>query len=192
MDASNPKRAALLDKLADHLLAHGLGAASLRPLAAAVGTSDRMLLYYFPDKAALIGASLETVARRMTVLLDAHRAAAPMAGAALAERLLPLVLDEALWPFMRLWLEIASRAAHGEADLARIGGALARGFLDWAGTQVDAPDQATRRLEATRVMMAVEGAVLLKSLGLGDEVAATLGGAIQAVLHPVSRVTAGA
>ena len=37
------RRALLLGKLADHVLAHGLSASSLRPLAKAAGTSDRML-----------------------------------------------------------------------------------------------------------------------------------------------------
>ena len=50
MVEASDKRAALIDKLADHVLADGLLHASLRPLAKAVGTSDRMLLYYFKDK----------------------------------------------------------------------------------------------------------------------------------------------
>ena len=44
----------LLPLLAGHVLAHGLGEASLRPLAKAAGTSDRMLLYHFGTKEALI------------------------------------------------------------------------------------------------------------------------------------------
>lgn len=35
---------------------HGLGAVSLRPLAAAIGTSDRMLVYYFGSRDGLITA----------------------------------------------------------------------------------------------------------------------------------------
>ena len=47
----------LLPLLTAHVLAHGLGGASLRPLAKAAGTSDRMLIYHFGTKEALIRAS---------------------------------------------------------------------------------------------------------------------------------------
>lgn len=46
----------LLPKLAAHVLRHGLGSASLRPLAKAAGTSDRMLIYHFGSKDALVAA----------------------------------------------------------------------------------------------------------------------------------------
>ena len=40
----------LLPLLAAYVLEHGLAGLSLRPLAAAAGTSDRMLLYHFASK----------------------------------------------------------------------------------------------------------------------------------------------
>lgn len=175
MDQDHARRTDLVARLADHVLATGLGSASLRPLAAAVGTSDRMLLYYFPDKATLIAAVLKLIAARMTTLLDAHTAAALLPKAALEEQLVAFVLDDALWPFMQIWLEIAAYAARGDAMFARVGNAIANGFLDWTQKQLCAADAATGRIEAARVLMTVEGAVLLKSLGLGEAVAATLG-----------------
>jgi len=42
----------------DYVLAHGLIRLSLRPLAAAIGTSDRMLLYHFDTKDDLVAAVL--------------------------------------------------------------------------------------------------------------------------------------
>ncbi len=175
MKEDNPRRAALLAKLADHVLAHGLGSASLRPLAAAVGTSDRMLLYYFPDKAALIGAVLEEVAARMMPLLERYRAPEPMPAMALEARLLPLVGDGRVWPFMQLWLEIASLAARGDPACLYVGEGIARGFLAWTAEQVAAASPASREHAAIRLLMLVEGAVLLKSLGLDREVALTAG-----------------
>ena len=44
------RRDTVLEGIVDHFLEHGLGNVSLRALAAAVGTSDRMLLYYFSNK----------------------------------------------------------------------------------------------------------------------------------------------
>jgi AcrR family transcriptional regulator len=166
------RKAQLIGQLADHVLAHGLGGASLRSLAAAAGTSDRMLLYYFPDKAGLIAAVLEDVARRMTELLDLQRSEAPVSAAVLEARLMPLVLDPAVWPFMQLWLEMAALAARGDALCAAVGNGIAEGFLDWLQSQLEIADPALRGTAALQVLMKIEGGVLLKSLGLGARIAA--------------------
>lgn len=173
MSSDTTRRERLILQLADHILETGLGAASLRPLAAAVGTSDRMLLYYFPDKAALLTAVLESLAARMIAMLEAHRVADPVAPDELERRLLPFVLDDALWSFMQLWLEIASLSARGDLACRHVGEVIARGFLTWVAEQVQAPSEAERHHEATRVLMRLEGAVVLKSLGLGDAVEAS-------------------
>lgn len=50
------RREQLLEALTDHVLAHGLIGLTLRPAAAALGTSDRMLLYHFASRDALVSA----------------------------------------------------------------------------------------------------------------------------------------
>ena len=52
------RREELAHAATDHVLDHGLIGMSLRPLAAAIGTSDRMLLYHFRDKADLLSTVL--------------------------------------------------------------------------------------------------------------------------------------
>ncbi len=160
------RRADLLDFMADHVLAHGLAASSLRPLARAAGTSDRMLLYYFPDKGALIAAVLEVVAARMVVLLDARKSPGQLPFAALKTALLDIVFADDLWPYMRLWLEMASLAALGDPVFRAVGEQLGRGFLAWGTAQLDSADGATREVEAAHLLVAIEGTLLLKSVGL--------------------------
>lgn len=53
-DPDGPRRAELLDKLLAYSATHGLSDVSLRPLAAAVGSSPRVLLYFFGSKADLV------------------------------------------------------------------------------------------------------------------------------------------
>ena len=48
----------LAEQATDYVLEHGLLDLSLRPLAAALGTSDRMLLYHFQDKNDLVATVL--------------------------------------------------------------------------------------------------------------------------------------
>ena len=52
-------RETLLPLLAAYVLENGLADVSLRPLAKAAGTSDRMLLYHFGSKEELVAALLE-------------------------------------------------------------------------------------------------------------------------------------
>ena len=52
------RREVLAEAVTDYVLEHGLIGLSLRPLAAALGTSDRMLLYHFEDKSNLVATAL--------------------------------------------------------------------------------------------------------------------------------------
>ena len=60
MGRDTARRAELAEAATDYVLEYGLIGLSLRPMAAALGTSDRMLLYHFGDKDDLIA----TVIRR--------------------------------------------------------------------------------------------------------------------------------
>ena len=73
-----------------------------------------------------------------------------------------------LWPYMRVWLEIAALSARGDAMYRTIGEAMARGFLAWGEAQVASPTPQQRRSDAAQLLVLVEGMVVLKSVGLGD------------------------
>src|SRR5271167_4942506 len=114
MNVRSDRRQAAIDRMADHILLEGLGAATLRPLAAAAGTSDRMLLYYFADKDELITATLARIATRMTTQLDAAIPVEPARPfSVLLEQVWAAMASEGLQPFMQVWLDIASGAARG-------------------------------------------------------------------------------
>lgn len=166
------RRAAMIDRIADHMLAHGLAASNLRALAKAAGTSDRMLLYYFTDKNDIVAAGLECIAERMVGFMEAQGPQPPRTAEAVRRDIAAIVLSEALWPYMRIWLELASLSAHGDALYRTVGEAIGRGFLDWAKAQIAAPSESTRDAEAARLLANIEGLVLLKALGLDDVCAA--------------------
>lgn len=170
MVEASDKRAALIDKLADHVLANGLLNASLRPLAKAVGTSDRMLLYYFKDKDELIEAVLDRIVARIMVILEASSAPEPLPLQTLAPMLVSSMQSEVFWPYLRLWLEVAALSAGGDPLYRACGERIGRGFVDWGTRQLAAPDEAARARDAAKLLVHVEGSVLLRSLGLEDVV----------------------
>ena len=67
MGIRDEQRERVVERLSGHLLATGLAQVSLRQLATAAGVSDRMLLYYFDDKAEVLSASLQRIAGQMMV-----------------------------------------------------------------------------------------------------------------------------
>lgn len=161
-----------LDPLADHVLAHGIAGSSLRALARAAGTSDRMLLYYYPDKGALLAAVLERAAGRMTALLDAAAPAQPLGAEELRARIVPMLREPVATPFMRLWLELAARGAAGDALARRVGAAIGGGLIAWIEAHL-LPDAGPAA--AARLLAEIEGLVLLDSLGMASVVDQALG-----------------
>ncbi len=174
MAKPNIRRAEIIERLADHVLLHGLSASSLRPLAKAAGTSDRMLLYYFADKAEMMTATLGVIALRMQAAMEARKAPEPLPLERLQPLLLDIIADDAMWPFMRVWLEIASLAAQGDAFYRAVGEAIGRGFLDWGSSQISAPSDAQRQKDAVKLLVIAEGMTLLKSIGLDVDAKAAL------------------
>jgi AcrR family transcriptional regulator len=168
------RRSALLDLLADHMLAHGLAGSSLRPLAKAAQTSDRMLLYYFKDKGEVIGATLERVSERLAHLLDARSDKALLPLDQLQAKLFARLEADDLRPYIRLWLEIVSVAARGDPTLSNVGERIARGFLAWGAAELNSATPEQRAIDAAKLLVRVEGMLLLRSVGLGDVCALAL------------------
>jgi AcrR family transcriptional regulator len=177
MSKSDAKRAEMVDRLADHVLAHGLIAASLRPLAAALGTSDRMLLYYFRDKSELIALTLDRVAARFAVRLSELAGDRPRTARALEADLAAIAVRPDAQPYLRIWLEIAALAGPGDPFYREVGARIGQGFVDWTAARLALRNPARRRAAATRLVLTVEGLVLLGSVGMADLALAALGAA---------------
>jgi len=71
--AESARRAELLESAYRHTLEHGLVGMSLRPLAQAVGSSPRVLLYLFGSKDGLVRALLQRARAEELALLQAVR-----------------------------------------------------------------------------------------------------------------------
>jgi len=144
------RRGTVLAKAADYVLERGLAGLSLRPLAKALDTSPRMLLYDFETKERLIHEILAEIRRRETTLLEAEvRTLADVwAWIAAPER----------EPFLRLFFEIYVGAL-GTEDAEP----LVRDWLDYLQTSWHPPaDEATATL-----MVAVVRGLLLDRLATG-------------------------
>ena len=168
MSVRDTRRQAVLERMADHLLRDGLSNSSLRVLAAAAGTSDRMLLYYFADKDELLAATLGYIAERFARLLDeAGAGAGAQPFPALLALLWAAVRGAALQPYVRLWLELAAGAARGEEPHRVVAGEIADRFLTWAAERLQVTRETDRAPMAALLLATVDGFALLDAVGRG-------------------------
>lgn len=122
----------MLASLAAHVLENGLNTASLRPMAAAAGTSDRMLIYHFGSKDDLIGALLDYLAADMAAGLDTLLPPKPVESeAALVVRIVELMRSDRFRPYARVWLDIVSAAAQKQLAHRQAGQAIIDVYLHW-------------------------------------------------------------
>jgi AcrR family transcriptional regulator len=148
------------------MLAHGLAPSSLRALAKTAGTSDRMLLYYFADKDEIVVAALQTISARLAVALGAMTAEGGRhAPDVVLVRLASVMRGPALKPYMRLALELAALASHGEEPFRRVAGRIADGFAAMIAGMLDIEAEAERQRVAVRVLAILDGVVMLDALG---------------------------
>lgn len=174
----------LIEAMARHVLRHGLGTASLRPLAKAAGTSDRMLIYHFGSKDGVVAALLQALAGDLARRLDAALPAAPAAstGSLLAE-LVALVRQPALRRHFALWFDILSMAGQAGGGAPRATAtAILGGFRDWVAARLPA-GEADPAGTAALLLTLVEGAVVLQAAGH----AATVDLAVQRLLSSAGR-----
>ena len=160
-------RETLLPLLANHVLAHGLGGASLRPLAKAAGTSDRMLVYHFGNKETLISELLEYIAGVYSAALDmALGDTRPATRRECFDRIMAQAANPAMQPFMVLWWEIVAGAARDLPGYKTAAERMIAGQLDWLVAQMpeDDPDP---QGGARYLLALMEGSLMLGTIGHG-------------------------
>lgn len=164
MKKTETRKRALLEKIADHLLEKGVKGSSLRPLAAAAGISDRMLLHYFENKEEVMTAALRLVAERMIRLLENARSA-PMPFYVLMPHLAGMLKDPHVRPYLRLWLELAALSASGEEAYRQVARQLGGYFYEWLAGELLVEKEANRASLAALAFVTIEGFVFLDAIG---------------------------
>lgn len=110
-------RAALLDAAVDFAAGSGLTDVSLRQMAAALGTSHRMLIYHFGSKEGLLVAVVDEVERRQREAMVALADDATLTPAESMRRMWRTLADSSMWPFERLFFEVYGQALQGRTPM---------------------------------------------------------------------------
>lgn len=171
------RRRQLLEAVFEEFAAGGVGDRSLRELAAAVGTSHRMLLHYFGSREDMLVAIVEEAERRQMALVPDL----PMNPAEGFAAMWTHLRRAELRSVERLFFECYTRAAQGEKPFTRMIPGAVDGWLDEVEANADAPyDRAMARLG-----LAVTRGLLLDLVATNDE--AGVDAAAKAFVNLLSR-----
>ncbi|MGW0817662.1 TetR/AcrR family transcriptional regulator [Streptomyces viridiviolaceus] len=171
---ANPsaRQTELLEAAYQYALTHGLADMSLRPLAEAIGSSTRVLMFLFGNKDGLLQALLQRARTEELALLDnLRRHEQPLGLAAAAEGVWAWLAADDHRPLLRLWAEAYARSLV-EPDGPWAG--FARSTVDdWLNVLADCQPRAERDTEEGAVhrtlTLAVLRGALLDLLATGDE-----------------------
>lgn len=140
----------------------GIAKLTYRNVAHELGTSDRMVVYYFPTKVDLVMAAVTALSTQMQALLE---------NAFGNERRLPDDLLVKAWPVFKkrsadrifgVFLELVGMSAAKTEPYGEISRMILNGWADWLAERVDAPTPHERRRMALAVMARVDGLLLLR------------------------------
>ncbi len=169
--ATSPRQAELLELAYAYALEHGLAEMSLRPLAAAIGSSPRVLLFLFGSKDGLVRSLLARARSDELALVEQARAQQGDADLATVVRTTwQWLVDERHRPLLTLWLETYARSlTEPEGPWA---GFAAQTVEDWLSLLAGAQSPGHRRTQAgaaerTLALCVLRGA-LIDLLATGD------------------------
>jgi AcrR family transcriptional regulator len=164
------RKTELLAAAYDYALANGLAEYSLRPLAAAIGTSPRVLLFLFGSKDGLTRALLTRAREEELAALAAVRARAGADLAEVAREVWAWLADPAHRALLALWLEGYARSLLAEpGPWQRFARETVTDWLDLLGEHQPAARRASPAGAAERtLLLAVLRGALLDVLATGE------------------------
>ncbi|MGH3826212.1 MAG: TetR/AcrR family transcriptional regulator [Pseudonocardiaceae bacterium] len=165
---TDSKRRLLADTV-NYLAANGAGGVSLRQLAAALGTSHRMLIYHFGSKEGLLIEVVRTMEQRQREIFTELELDAQASPPDIARRFWRRLSDPAMWPYERLFFEMYGRALQGDPCAAPLLDGVVESWraplTEW-GRRQGMPPQAAHT--TARLGVAVARGLLLDLLATGD------------------------
>ncbi len=156
----------LLVAMAAHVRANGLAGASLRPLARAAGTSDRMLIYHFGSKDGLISDLLDYLADELTSGLNA---ALPEdqaeTEAECVQKLVELLRTPTFRPYVNVWFDILSATAQEDGRHKATAERILTGMINLIKARL--PDGLENPAQtAQEILTLVQGVLVMDVAGL--------------------------
>lgn len=162
MIQTQSKRQQIVVAVAAHLLKEGLRNNSLKAMGDSVGISDRMVVYYFDKKDALVREALLLIAENLTEWLDKALPDRNVSGAQLVRTLTDLSKSGGTKPLQELWFEMVGLAIRGEEPYKTVAGLFVEKYEDWIRGKLPTRD----KHRAGPILAEIEGTLMINLLRL--------------------------
>lgn len=151
--------AELEDAILQYLMEHGISGLSLRPLARAVGSSPRVLLYYFGSKEKMVGKVIAAIRRRQRASFSKITGATYFEA---CQNVWKQMRAPASEPFFRLYFEVYGMALREPRRYKQFLHATVHDWLDLIGEElvVEGLEPADARIYASAILAGLRGFML--------------------------------
>ncbi|MBN2695698.1 TetR/AcrR family transcriptional regulator [bacterium] len=163
------KKKLITELMANYILLNGLQNASLRNLAIASNTSDRMLLHYFLDKNELLEYVLNKISNDFISLLDNFKLK-KMVLIDFFPYFKEIINNSEIQKYIKLWIELISLSSREILVFRKIGQKICESFLDWIKSHIIIENQDNDRLTPFLILAIMEGIVFIDALGYKHEI----------------------
>jgi AcrR family transcriptional regulator len=154
------RREDIVRAIAMHLVQKGFAESGIRALAESAGISDRMLIYHFGTKDALIAEALMVLATDMAAALDGLLPERPTSATHIVDSLMRAAESEEQKAVLRLWFEIIGLAIRGQEPYRTAAAGILRNWEQWLRKRLR-PEQQER---AVSLLAQIEGQLMLSLL----------------------------
>ncbi len=168
MDSFSLKKQDYVVRIAGFMLEQGISACSLKKMAEAASTSDRMLMHYFKDKDEIMLLALSHISQEMMALLMSNPNLR-LSFEAFIPFLLESIENEHFKPYFDIWFELIHLASVQSIPYASVAKEIGDTYWQWL-IRTNIVDSEEWLEEKTALLFAfVEGLVLLNKMGMHDK-----------------------
>ncbi len=156
----------------------GLGSLTFGRVAKRLGTSDRMVVYYFPTKSDLISEVAAALGGQLQDLLAQAFGSDPIPVADLARRAWPVLAAPTSDSVFAVFFEVVGLASAGREPFATMAPLLIDSWVDWLVPRIAMEDGGDPREGALALVAQLDGLLLLRQIkgaGTANKAARRLG-----------------
>lgn len=140
----------------------GLSGLTFAKVAERLGTSDRMVVYYFPSKSALVEAAVTHMGAELQSVLAVAFGDEPRSADELVVAAWPVLTTRSADKVFAVFFEALGLASAGVQPYESLAKVLMDGWAAWLTPRVAAPTEVMRRQHALAVIARIDGLLMLR------------------------------